>query len=342
MSSSLKQVEKQLAAIEQSSKALANELHQTFLNYLKFLGNAVKKQLILASYYLCTQGYPDAFLSLSFKEKQELQSAIRQNALSAVQDLSILLTLTLRIQQNLSSQTERDNADNLANFVNFLEELEESAPLDEDEIDEDKIHEDELDEDKIHEDEIDEDKIHEINERIFAQGREEIENPWAGIVLTNPERISQWHKTLEQGIVEILRTASRKTNESLQEYKILPKNLPDIPDILLELGAKASGYAEPMGNLPNIVNLTIEIGNDAEGEKSSKREKKSKDVINILKINLRLSDIEFADPLLMAKRNQIRELSHRLNSLLKEYQKKQQERIIAEAEAAWRSSWFEE
>ncbi|KOR33762.1 MULTISPECIES: hypothetical protein [Planktothricoides] len=316
MSSSLKQVEKQLAAIEQSSKALANELHQTFLNYLKFLGNAVKKQLILASYYLCTQGYPEAFLSLSFKEKQELQSAIRQNALSAVQDLSILLTLTLRVQQNLSNETDETESDAAADSDDFsennldeLEENDESALLD---------------------------------ESSFHQVSEETENPWAGLVLTNPERISQWHKTLEQGIIEILRTVSRKTNEDLQSYKILPKNLPDIPDMLLELGAKNSGYAEPMGNLPNIVNLTIEIGNDAEGEKSSNREKKYKDVINILKINLRLSDIEFAEPLLMAKRNQIRELSHRLNSLVKEYQKKQQERIIAEAEAAWRSSWFEE
>lgn len=315
MSSNLKQVEKQLAAIEQSSKALANELHQIFVNYLKALGNAVKKQLILASYYLCTQGYPEAFLSLSFKEKQELQSAIRQNALSAVQDLSILLTLSLRVQQNLSNQIQANEVEIESNYANILDNFldRNSAKL----------------------------KINDASE-LLEENDENNENHWAGLELNNPEQIAEWHKTLEQGIIEILRTTSRKTNEVLQGYKILPPNLPDIPDILLELGAKTAGYNEPMVNWPNIANLTVEIGNDNNGEKSSNKENKSLDVVKILKINLRLSDIEFADPLLMAKRNQIRELSQRLNSLVKEYEKKQKERMIAEAEAAWRASWFEE
>jgi hypothetical protein len=91
-----------------------------------------------------------------------------------------------------------------------------------------------------------------------------------------------------------------------------------------------------------LANVTIEIGDDSEPEKSRGREQKSLETMTLLKIYLRLSDIEFADPLLMARRNQIRELSHRLDSLLKEYEKKQQERMIAEAEAAWRSSWFED
>lgn len=301
MSSTLKQVEKQLAAIEQSSKALANELHQSFLSYLKALGTAVKKQLILASYYLCTQGYPEAFLSLSFREKQELQSAIRQTALSAVQDLSILLTLSLRVQENLSNQSNQ---------------------TDENEV---------------------ETESHPANSDDLGDKSLDNENPWVNLELTNPERIAEWHNTLERGITEILRTASRKTNEVLQEYKILPPNLPDIPDILLELGAKNPGYNnEPLGNLPNIVNLTVEIGSDNDGEKSSHKEKKSPEVVKILKINLRLADIEFNDHLLTAKRNQIRELLQRLNSLVKEYEKKQKERMIAEAEAAWRASWFEE
>jgi len=44
----------------------------------------------------------------------------------------------------------------------------------------------------------------------------------------------------------------------------------------------------------------------------------------------------------MANRNQIRQLSSRLSTLRREYHKKQRERTIAEAEAAWRISWFEE
>jgi hypothetical protein len=323
MSNSLRQVEKQLAAIEQSSQVLADELQHTFLNYLKCLGIAVKKQLILASYYLCTQGYPDAFLSLSFKERQELQSAIRQNGLNAGQDLSILLTLTLRFQADLANGIETDDIeDDIETDDDDLEYLEDF--LDETEAEGELEAEEQLDESNLNQDPA------------------AAEPPQAGLLLKTPHRVSQWHKTLEQGIQEILRTVSRKTNKDLQSYKILPKNLPEIPDILLGIGLKNSRFPEPTGNLPNLANVTIELGDDFESENSRSREQKSLETMSILKIYLRLSDIEFADPLLMARRNQIRELSHRLDSLLKEFEKKQQERMIAEAEAAWRSSWFEE
>src|SRR3712207_8915862 len=54
------------------------------------------------------------------------------------------------------------------------------------------------------------------------------------------------------------------------------------------------------------------------------------------------SDIEFADATVMAGRSQIRNLSSRLSNLKREFQKKQRERLITEAEAAWRSSRSEE
>ncbi len=331
MSNSLRQVEQQLAAIEQSSQALANELQHTFLSYLKCLGTAVKKQLILASYYLCTQGYPEAFLSLSFRERQELQSAIRQNALSAVQDLSILLTSSLRFIANLANRIETDDlaehlkGDDLevGNDLNCLEDFLDAAKA---------------------KAEAEAGKgIEPGNSSLnFSENISEVESIAAGAWLKTPHRVSQWYKTLEQGIQEILRAVSRKTNKDLQSYKILPENLPDLPDILLETGLKKSLFIEPTGNLPNLANVTREISNDSASKSSQNREEKSRVKMTFLKIYLRLSDIEFAEPVLMAKRHQICEISHRLDSLLKEYEKKQQERMIAAAEAAWRASWFED
>ncbi|MHC5831391.1 MAG: hypothetical protein ACYT04_89355, partial [Nostoc sp.] len=61
----------------------------------------------------------------------------------------------------------------------------------------------------------------------------------------------------------------------------------------------------------------------------------------IMAINLRLGEIEFADVTLSSERRQIRSILVQLNKLGREYQKTHRERAIAEAEAAWRASWFE-
>jgi len=59
-------------------------------------------------------------------------------------------------------------------------------------------------------------------------------------------------------------------------------------------------------------------------------------------IQLRLTEIEFADAALNVIRNRIRNHSAQLRNLGREYQKKQRERAIAEAQSAWRASWFDD
>ncbi len=59
-------------------------------------------------------------------------------------------------------------------------------------------------------------------------------------------------------------------------------------------------------------------------------------------IHLRLTEIEFADAALTPARTKIRTLSAQLRNLGREYQKKMREQAIAEAQAAWRSSWMED
>ncbi len=84
---------------------------------------------------------------------------------------------------------------------------------------------------------------------------------------------------------------------------------------------------------PNLLNLVIEIENEQQSEDSG--------LTQIMAINLRLGEIEFADVTLSSERRQIRSILVQLNKLGREYQKKHRERAIAEAEAAWRASWFE-
>ncbi|MBD0334265.1 MAG: hypothetical protein ICV62_02150, partial [Cyanobacteria bacterium Co-bin13] len=67
-----------------------------------------------------------------------------------------------------------------------------------------------------------------------------------------------------------------------------------------------------------------------------------RDMTHLVAIHLRLSDIEFADAQASLWRSKLREAVGKLKQLGSRYQKKQRELAIAEAELAWRSTWYDE
>jgi len=88
------QIEKDISALKEVVAAIAQEVYSLYANYLAALGQAVQQQLILASFHLCTQAYPEAFLSLPLQQKQELQQALQylgQEAQQQIQTFSLLL-----------------------------------------------------------------------------------------------------------------------------------------------------------------------------------------------------------------------------------------------------------
>lgn len=255
----IEQIERDIAALEAVVKEIAAEFHRAYTSYLTALGRAVRQQLILASYHLCTQGYPEAFLSLSFNQRQQLQQAIRSLGKDAVEQL---LT-NLKVEENRSQ---------------------EPGMLD--------------------------------STQIYP---------------AKPMDLVQWQQNLEQAIANTLKKVSRETNSLLQQAGILPSKLP--PPVL-EVALDASEAAgETMASPPNLLKLVID---------EHKEESQESTVTNIIAINMRLSEIEFADADSRAGRNQIKHLETKARSLFREYLKKQQERSIASAEAAWRASWFED
>jgi hypothetical protein len=140
----------------------------------------------------------------------------------------------------------------------------------------------------------------------------------------------QWQKQLEAAIAQTLENLSQKTNRLLQQAGILPSHL---STSLLE-AAKNEAPTEAIDGSPNLLNFLVENSNPPELSEST--------MLQIVALNLRVSDIEFNDPRVMSERNQIRQLLSRLNSIGREYQKKQRERLTVEAEAAWRRSWDRE
>lgn len=251
---SVERIERDIAVLEDAVSALSVELRSAYESYLTVLGQVVQQQLILASYHLCTQGYPETFLALSFTQRQKLQQAIRK--------------LGQRASKQLIAHLQVDNEEHTAESTSAV---------------------------------------------------------------SNPMELAQWQQKLEQAIANTLKTFSRETNHLLQQTGISPNTL---PSPVLEAAANSSEAAnEVVAGPPNLLNLLVEQS-DEETQDSS--------ATHIIAIHLRLSEIEFADATVRAKRNQIRTLELRVSSLGREYHKKQRERAVAEAEAAWRASWFEE
>ncbi|MUL35118.1 hypothetical protein [Gloeocapsopsis dulcis] len=279
----IEQIKREIAALEEACRVLAEELYAAYTNYFLALGQAVRQQAILATYHLCTQGYPEAFLSLSFSQRQQLQQDVRKVIRKAIEQL---LAIT---------------------------QVEEKENLEED---------------------IKEDLKLEATEEALLESVSS--HPSSSSTLlkfpANPIDLIKWQQNIEQAIALQLKTISREINYLLQQAKILPEKLP-FP--LLDAALNTPELpAEATAGPPNLLNLLVEAESNSNQEESS--------VTTLVAVYLRLGEIEFADTTLRAKRNQIRHLETRIRTLLKEYYKKQREQAIAEAEAAWRASWFED
>ncbi|MEH2171153.1 MAG: hypothetical protein V7K41_31760 [Nostoc sp.] len=280
MARAIERIEQDIAALQEAIRAIAIELQSAYASYLNTLGLAVRKQLILASYHLCTQGYPENFLHLSLNQRQQLQQAIRKLGQLAAEQLLIYL------------------------------KSEESG---EDEVDE--------------VDEVDEEVTSSSSSLFLSTSNSQ----YLTANTSDPIELAKWQQKLEEAAQDILKKLSHDANILLQKARVLPKKLPE--PILAAAAAASEASAEVMPGPPNLLNLVIEIENEQQSEDSG--------LTQIMAINLRLGEIEFADVTLSSERKRIRSILVQLNKLGREYQKRHKEKAIAEAEAAWRASWFE-
>jgi hypothetical protein len=295
-------IEQDLAALEEALAALTLEFQSTYEGYLTALGQAVRQQLILACYHLCTQAVPESFLKLSFDGRQKMQQSVRRLAAASEEKL-----------RSLVSESDAE------------EEEEEEKEIEEEE------EEEEQEEQEEQEEEIEEKKELSATNYLFAVANYQV--PTAN----SPESLARWQNSIEKSIAHIIKLLSRDTNRLLQQSGILPSQLPE-PVLEAASGAESSG--DSVAGPPNLLNLIIET--DAPSASRNLAETLASRALHITAVKLRLSEIEFADAGTSAWRQQIRNLSVRLNTLGRDYQKKQRELAVVEAESAWRSSWFED
>lgn len=303
MARAVERIEQDLATLEEAIALLRAELYSTYSQYLKLLGQTVKQQLIWASYQICTQGYPETFLGLSFNQRQKLQTSVRQ--------------LGGQAQEQLLSHLERPKNLTEIAATDKHEQTPQQLPVDLEPLQE-----------------LTQENLIEAVERQMASDAspDTPQTPEiANTPPTKPEELAQWQEQLEQAIAQTLQTISLEANRLLQQSGIIPEKL---PAAVLEAAAKVEASGEASPSSPNLLNLLMETESEDNSDDST--------LTRIVAINLRLSEIEFTDPALSAARNQIRNLSAKGSKLRREYHKKQRERAVAQAEAAWRSSWFDD
>ena len=298
----VEQIEQDLAKLEEINTLLATEVHDTYSKYLGLLGQAVRQQLIMASYRVCTQGYPNSFSNLSFNQRQQLQIGLKQ----------------------LGGQAQ-------AKLISHLDPSDDTAQEELGETNES----DELEETDFETDaqllESEEETPQTIQEPPAVEMPSTEDKPEAAEDSDKLEQLAQWQQKVEKAINRTLQTTSTETNTLLQEAGIIPKKL---PTAVFEAAAKVETSSDTTAGSPNLMNLLMEIESDEEDEDSS--------ITRIIAVNLRLPEIEFADTSLSVTRNQIHQLSAKSKTLRQKYRKKQRELAVAKAEAAWRACWFEE
>lgn len=344
MARSIRQIQQELDNIKETVAQTAQELETLYDKYIDSLSESTQKQLILAGYQLCTQIYPEAFVAMSLSQRQKLQQTLRQLS----QEMKQLLA-----KKPTAEELTKEQAD-----LNLIAEMLKNLPLGRTENTKNDAEktpnspiDSEINNGKFPQDEdiqssatimIEDDGdlvVEEVPEFSFEKlqnlTNQEFNSPQiTEIDLANPQHLVLWHKRIETIIRKALDDTSRKANKCLQDFSVIPNRL---PSKVIELAIQAGESNSEPGKsrkMPNILSLVVET------EKGQKNKKATATQISLLR--LRLSEIEFSDARLSSQRNEIRTLLKKVKRLENLYQEKRQEYKISEADAAWRSSWYEE
>jgi DNA-directed RNA polymerase subunit L len=157
------------------------------------------------------------------------------------------------------------------------------------------------------------------------------ENCQTTLEFKDPIHLVDWQKNLENNISNSLNVASRTANQILHQAGIFPQQA---PASLIELATEIDTLNDAIASAPNLVNIMVQNPEIPENGAPI--------ITSIKAIQLRLTDIEFSNSQIMGARHHIRHLLSQLVNLQREYQQKQGEWLIVEAENAWRRSWFDE
>ena len=267
-----------------ATTALAAEFRQLYADYLNSLGVAVRRQVVMATYHLCTQAYPESFLALSVAQREALQREVRRLGQSGQAKLQQLLDepVSLAMPADASAMAMPPSLPAGAQaMLRFLPgETEEDAapaadapPQDATPGSEDNATpsaaERELappeEETTPEEDEVPLPAL--LKSMVMAALAEEMAETFgdplfAGEAMT-PTRLAKQHIFLEQQIRTVLQHISKQVNQRLQAAQVIP----NLPEAILDAASETE--AGPMRGraVPNVLNVLVAMaGSMAEAE----------------------------------------------------------------------------
>ncbi|MDJ1176124.1 hypothetical protein [Roseofilum capinflatum] len=339
MARPIQRIEGEIEELESAIASLAEEFYQVYSKYTQHLGPAVRQQLILASYHICTQGYPQEFLALSLSRRQQLQEAIKDLAQKAEGEIRAIVSRPLQASPTFSSEEEEEenseaDSEPQSSDLSILESEEEPPVIQ--------------------------------TPQALAQWQENVEKEIFEQLDFFSQEINQVLRAAHIFTEDVPQTLLELAKQAMGAHESLAPSVPNILSLVLEadnfLNPRRQGDFKGQMELPERllkqhqdsippVIIGLQKGDYDEDEDEDEDEDDELDPIallpfslplKILVVKLRLSDIEFSDPRVTSYRNQLRHLQDRLRSRGQDYQRKQKEYAIAQAESAWRSSWIED
>lgn len=297
-------IENDIEKLQQQVQEISDRLETAYENYTQILGDTLKQQLVFSVYQICTQEYPQGFLSLSLSKQQELQQNIRELGKTATDNLKLGGDLLQMMNVEEENDDEEDELEEESSSPNIFSEQWET-----------------FSEGKVIE------QAASNEEQETSQNKE-----------LTPDNLMAWSNLQEEAIAMILATVSSQANTLLQNMGILPQEL---PQEMIEAALQTEGAGSISNRAPGVLHLMLEVERKNK-DQQSRNENNNNEVMQLAVVRLRVGELEFAAPSLNTKRREIRTIQQQLQKLQEQYNRLTNERAIAQAELAWRSSWHED
>jgi hypothetical protein len=105
MARPIEQVEQELTKLRMASSQLGKELTIAYKSYFAAFAPTLKKQSIQGCYYLCTTGYPEAFVKLNYDRRAQLLKILQRTVNNAVANLVVHIDSPDRSSDNEDEPT---------------------------------------------------------------------------------------------------------------------------------------------------------------------------------------------------------------------------------------------
>lgn len=282
-------IRREIDSLTTATVSLAAEFRRLYSGYLDSLGIAVKRQVVMATYHLCTQVYPETFLALSVSQREALQREVRRLGKSAQSQLGQLLDAPIEAPVPRADAPARVIRPSLPGgsdiALRFLpgevandalhgpevsitsdsptaanpQPLEGDRGEDSHETPPDRNHQEQNegvgDPQAADDDEMPPPSL--LKSMVMAALAEEMAETFGEALFTGddmtPTRLAKQHIFLEQQIRILLQKISKQVNQRLQDAEIIP----NLPEAILD--AASESEVGPMRGraVPNVLSVLV-------------------------------------------------------------------------------------